>query len=97
MNTEIKRKLEQMFLKIVEHPVGDCHKFAGDLGGKFLGCPSTTTAWEKDRKKAHKIQYGKARRGYEKIIAKPHYDFPPYVIEIPIKRAERMIILGWEP
>ena len=93
MNAEIKRKLEQMFLKVVEHPVGDCHKFAGDLGGKYLGCPSTVNAC----KKSYKIQYGPARRGYEKIIAKPHYDFPPYVIEIPIKRAERMIMLGWEP
>lgn len=92
MNTEIERRIERMLMALVEDPAGSWDRvddFAKKMGGKFL--------WEKDRKTAHKIQYGKARRGYEKIEARPHYDFPPYVIEVHIKKAERMILLGWTP
>jgi len=100
MNTEIKRRIEKMLMAVVEDPAGSWDRvanFANELGGKFLGCPSNVSSCKKELKKSHKIQYGKARQGYEKIKAQPHYDFPAYVIEVPIKKAEKMILLGWTP
>lgn len=90
MNPEIKRKIEQMLLDLDRSKISG-RDFAEKLGGKWLGLPS---CWDKE---GRRLLRKKARRGHEIIKIQPHYDFPPELIEIPIKRAEKMIILGWEP